>query len=317
VYSYTGSEAGSQYVQGTVLQPWLGYWFRALQPVRLTLRATGRAAQPLVNKTITRAQQEAVQRRSIESRGISDWRLQIAARQGDLLDTDNTIGVAPEAKDGFDHLYDNEKPPLPTSQAPSLYLALQGSDREGRATPFADDVRAAGSGAKVWEFSVEAGGSGDVTLFWPNVNRLPRGLQPVLVDLSTGRRISMRSGGASYRFAPGGRAQRRFRVEVKPPVSQPLAIVNVKQTRSKGGGYRFTFTTTQEADVQLEMQTLTGKTVKNFVTRSRASEESGISWDGRAANGASLPVGPYVLSLSARDSEGNRVQARMPVVILR
>ncbi len=58
-----------------------------------------------------------------------------------------------------------------------------------------------------------------MTLFWPNVNRLPRNLQPTLVDVTTGRRVSMRSGASSYRFTPEGRATRLFRIRVAPPAS--------------------------------------------------------------------------------------------------
>ncbi len=127
VFSYTGSTGGSQYVQGNLIKPWFGYWFRAFQPVTLKLnRPAGRAALP-ADKTVTLKDVQTHRFRAIESKGTGDWRLQIAGRQGDLLDTDNTIGVTPDAKNGFDFRYDNEKPPI-VNEAPSLYLALQGTN---------------------------------------------------------------------------------------------------------------------------------------------------------------------------------------------
>lgn len=312
VFQYTGSNAGSQYIQTTVMKPWLGYWFYAFRPVTLTLAFPGRAAALPSGRTITRAEMQKVTMRSITSRSVTDWRLQIAARQGDLLDTDNSVGVAPNAKDGFDYQYDTPKPPM-ISDAESLYVAIEGNNEHGRSVAMADNIQAPKGGARSWTFTVQSSGTGEVTLFWPNINRLPRGMQPILIDVASGRRVSMRSGASSFRFKPGsgGRAVHRFRVEVKPPLSAPLQISNLKSARSRGGGYRFTFTTTQEAEVIAEVQTLTGTTLRRLGTRSRAMEESAVIWDGLDQNGGYLPTGAYVLSLSARDGDGNTVRNRV------
>lgn len=315
VFSYTGSVAGSQYVQGNALQRYFGYWFRAFQPVTLRLRAPTRAAV-LEHKTITRADMEKTRRRAIGSKGIDDWRLQVAVQQGELQDTDNTIGVAPAAKNGFDFGHDTEKPPLIT-QAPSVYLALNGTDETGRAAPFADDIRSAEPGTKTWDFTVQSGGDGEVSVFWPNIHRLPRGLQPTLVDVATNRRVAMRSS-AAYRFTPNKTETRRFRIEVKPLASRPLALINVQSKQNRAaGGFRFAFTATQDADVQADIQTLGGTRVRRLLTRARAAEETGMHWDGRREDGGALAVGPYVLNLRAKDGDGNVVQKRVPLLILR
>jgi len=346
-FSYTGSNANSQYVQSGVLRPWFGYWFRNTNPTgaaikmtltnpasgagaaaasraaTITMGANGRAQVKTI-RTITRAEMDTTRFRSITSKGVSDWRLQIAVRQGDLLDTDNSVGVASQAKDGFDTLYDTEKPPM-VSNTNSVYLAIDGTNEGGRSAPFSDDIRAASSGAqKNWDFTVQATSKEEATLFWPNINRLPRGLEPMLVDSATGRRTPMRSA-SSYRFMPqGGRAVQRFRIEVAPPSSQPFALLNLKQTKTPGtraegggGGYRFSFTTTREAEVNAEIQTLNGKTVRRLSTRARASEETSLLWDGRDAQGGALPAGPYVFSLAAKDSRGNLVRDRRTMINLR
>ncbi len=345
-FSYTGSNANSQYVQSGILRAWFGYWFRNTNPsgasltMTLTNPASGagasRAAAPPMTigadgraqvktiRTITRAEMDTTRFRSITSKGVNDWRLQIAARQGDLLDTDNSVGVASGAKDGFDTLYDTEKPPM-VGNADSIYLAIDGTNEGGRAAPFSDDIRAASSGTqKNWDFTVQATGKDEVTLFWPNINRLPRGLEPMLVDTATGRRTPMRSA-SSYQFQPlGGRAVQRFRIEVAAPSSQPFALLNLKSTKVSGraadgtsGGYRFSFTATREAEVSAEIQTLGGKTVRRLSTRARASEETSLLWDGRDAQGGALPAGPYVFSLAAKDSRGNQVRDRRTMINLR
>jgi len=327
VFYYTGSTGGSQYIQDTRLRPWLGYWFRSFQPVTLrltapTTRSVSAGAAGAGNKTISREQLEAAgQRRSLVSTGAGNWRLQIAARQsgpqGDLLDTDNSIGVAPEAKDGFDFRFDNEKPPQMT-QAPSVYLALQGQNETGRAAAFTDDIRSAGGGVKTWEFTVAPGGTGDVTVFWPNIARVPRDVVPTLVDAATGKRIPMRSA-SSYRFTPASnRSVHRFLIEVRPPLSAPLRFVNVRTVVTGKGvsrATRFAFQVTQEAEVVAEVQTLGGKMVRRLQTRARANEESGVTWDGRRTDGSALPAGPYLLRLTARDANGNVVSDQRPVLV--
>ncbi|MGC4046882.1 MAG: carboxypeptidase regulatory-like domain-containing protein [Armatimonas sp.] len=322
-FGYTGSENGGQYIQTTTIKPWLGYWFRNVttRPLKLVFTyPTGRAVtRNLPAKTLTRADAEAITPRQITSRDVTDWRLQLAARQGNLLDTDNSVGVARDARDGYDNNYDNQKPPM-LSQVPAVSLSIDGTDENSRAAAFADQIRAPG-GKKSWDVSVQAPRDGEVTLYWPNINRLPRGIQPVLVDVATGKRTSLRSA-ATYRFNATQGATRKFRVEVGPARTAPLAIigtrvVNVGGTRGANSGYRFAFTATQEADVQVEIQTLTGRTLRKLETRATAGGESGVFWDGRTAQGSALPAGPYVVTISARDSEGVVVRANLPLTKVR
>lgn len=313
VYSYTGSNAGGAYVQGSLLKPWFGYWFRAFVPVQMTVRYPGAASRAAkVNgkfRSVSIEEHEKPVYRSIDSKGLNDWRLQIAAQQGDLRDTDNSIGVSSNASDSFDNRYDNEKPPM-VSEVPAVYLAVQGTTAGGRASNFADNIMAANGKTRTWNFTVESSaGNGEVTVYWPNISRLPRGVEPVLVDEATGKRVAMR-GTSSFRFTPQGRAQRKFRVEVAPPTSLPLDIMNLKSAPTRGIGgtsYRFSFMTTRSVDVNAEVKTLTGRTVRRFRTRANGGANSSISWDGRDERGSMIPPGPYVLSITAQDDKGGVV----------
>jgi hypothetical protein len=326
-YEYI-SQTGS-YVQRTALQPYIGYWFKTAVPVQITYTypGGGRAANVPVKvdgkyRTVTRAEMDTRATRSITSRSLTDWRLQIGARQGDLQDADNSIGVSPEAKEGFDFTLDNEKPPMVT-EAPGVYVAIQGSGPGGRATALTDSIVGANGGKKSWTFTVEttAASNGDVTLYWPNVSRLPRGIEPILTDLATGRRVAMRSGAGAYKYALNGRAKHEFKVEVAPPSSLPLDIVNVRSvvTRSigaqgAGNSVRFGFTVTREADVDADVKTLTGRSVRHLSTRSLSGAESGLTWDFRDGMGARVPAGTYVLSITARDPETGATARRQIMV---
>lgn len=323
-YSYTGSNAGSTYVQTTVVKQWFGYWVRTFVPVQVTFRYPGGGTRAVkaskVNGgrfvTVTREQREAVVPRQIKSKSQMDWRLQIAAAQGDLRDTDNTIGVAPDAHEAFDNKYDNQKPPM-VEEAATLYVGIGGTDAQSRATVLSDNVKAPTSGTKTWDVTVETTGTGDVTLTWPNINRLPRGVEPVLVDVATGKRVAMRNGSSSFRFAPTGRAQRKFRVEVAPAASIPLDIVNLHSAGStRGGAYQFRFTPTRAVEVDTRIQTMTGRTVRRVRSRAEAGTESAIAWDGRDELGGFVPTGPYMLEVTVRDERGQTVSRKAVVQVL-
>lgn len=328
VYYYTGSNSGSQYIQDNRLRPWLGYWFRTFRSVTLRLTAPAATTRSVGNakRTVTYEEQHQSRARAITSRGPNDWRLQVGARQGELLDTDNSIGVSPGAGDGFDFRFDNEKPPR-IENAPSVSLAFQGNNETGRAAGFTDDIRAADGAPKTYTFTVAAApGKGDVTVFWPNIARVPRSVEPTLIDTLSGRRVPMRSA-SSYRFTPstsGEAAQgaRRFVIEVKAPPTRPLDILNARVVSTSGGrvagggSQRIVFRTTQQADVQVEVSSITGTRLRSLRTRAVAGQESSVSWDGKSEAGTALPAGPYIISLTARDDQNRVVVKRLPTVRL-
>ncbi len=312
LFGYTGSNNGSQYYQGTVMKPWFGYWFRNLttQPMKLILQyPTSRAVSSGKN----------LQTRSLESKGVMDYRLQLAARQGRYTDTDNSIGVSPAAKDGFDNRFDTQKPPKMT-QVPGIYLAIEGENETGRSASFADMIRAATPGAKSWDFTVETAQPGEVTLFWPNMSRLPKGLDPYLVDVATGKRTAIRSASA-YRYQATTTLAHRFRVEVIPSRTRPLALTNVRIAGAGrgqfGASYRISFNTTQVADVAVEVQAFGGRSVRRLQTRASGIGETGVTWDGRDSQGAVLPAGSYILVLTAKDEAGSTVRQSVPLVSIR
>lgn len=322
LFGYTGSTNGAQYFQTTVMKPWFGYWFRNLsnQPLKLILHYPTSRAVRVGSKSLSRAQLEAAPSLVADSKSVVDYRIQIVAKQGKLLDSYNTVGVAPDAKDGFDNRYDTQKPPM-LSEAPAVYVAVEGENESGRATAFADMIRAATPGMKSWTFTVESTNEGDVALLWPNSNRLPRGIDPVLIDTETGKRTAIRSASA-YRFAARSHVPHRFRIEVAPAKSRPLALTSVRVapngTRAGGAvSYRISFVSTQEANVQVEIQSFAGRTIRQLETRAAGVGETAVVWDGRNTQGALLPTGPYVMVLTAKDDTGATTRQMVPFVSVR
>ncbi len=321
LFGYSGSNNGSQYFQVNVMKPWFGYWFRNLtnQPLKLILRYPASRAVKVSSKPQTRAQAEAGASRVIETKSALDYRIQLAVRQGNNTDTDNTVGVSPEAKDGFDTRFDTQKPPM-LAQVPGIYLAIEGENESGRSAGFADVIRSATPGMKSWNFTVESSQTGEATLFWPNSNRLDKGIDPYLVDTETGKRVAIRSASA-YRYQAVSKVPHRFRIEVMPAKTRPLAITNVKVAGGSrgqfGASYRLSFNATQAADVEVEVQSFGGRTVRRLQTRASGVGETGVVWDGRDGQGATLPAGAYILVLTARDETGATVRQAVPFVSVR
>ena len=87
-------------------------------------------------------------------------------------------------------------------------------------------------------------------------------------------------------------------MEVAPPVSLPLDIMNLKTnhtgtTRAQGSSsFRFSFAVTREATVQAQILSLSGRVIRSVSTRAAAGAESSLLWDGRNGLGAAAPLGP-------------------------
>ena len=100
----------------------------------------------------------------------------------------------------------------------------------------------------------------------------------------------------------------------------PLALTRVRVQAagaSRGSGYRISFVATRAADVEAEIRTLNGRSIRQFQTRAVGAAESTWIWDGRDASGAPLPAGSYVLTLTARDDQGRTARQKMPIATVR
>ena len=103
--------------------------------------------------------------------------------------------------------------------------------------------------------------------------------------------------------------------------TRPLALTNVKVAGGSrgqfGASYRLSFNATQAADVEVEVQSFGGRTVRRLQTRASGVGETGVVWDGRDGQGATLPAGAYILVLTARDETGATVRQAVPFVSVR
>ena len=290
-----------QYVLATELQPWMGYWVRANRAVTLLIDPAGRSRSALT--------------RSADPIQTDGWLVQIVANAGSVADASNYFGVASRAADGFDALFDVERPPVFDGQ-PMVQVAFEHPEWGEYAGRYAVDVRSRAVG-QVWRFTVTTNlANTDVTLRFPNVARVPRGLNLYLVDEATGQRRALRTL-AAYTFRSGeGVSSRAFRIEVSSEQRTSLRISNVRVV-SRGTSRSISFTLNGEAVVSVVVLR-NGQPVRELLAQStRAAGINTVTWDGRDRNGVSLPAGAYTVEIRATSSDGQMARSVVPIVLTR
>ncbi|HVZ38416.1 MAG TPA: FlgD immunoglobulin-like domain containing protein, partial [Candidatus Kapabacteria bacterium] len=60
---------------------------------------------------------------------------------------------------------------------------------------------------------------------------------------------------------------------------------------------RISFAVSESQNVTVEISDVYGKTVRTFVVEAKSGDANGIEWDGRDANGVTVPNGAYVYKL--------------------
>ena len=216
-YTWVNAPAGQ-------LKPWEGYWVKAKVNCWLLV-------PPVPSGVIGLGERRSEDGMALEERGratAKEWRLRLSVSAGtESEDRYNFIGVSESARDGADSR-DVEEPPAPGAGVVSLYL-VEGGRR------LAQDVRSASSGGpQVWDVEVLLPGARQqVTLSWPDLSALPRGMEAYLEDEATGRRVAMRTCTA-YSFNSGEGGVRRFRITVQPRSGSSLAITELSVMRTRG-----------------------------------------------------------------------------------
>jgi hypothetical protein len=167
------------------------------------------------------------------------------------------------------------------------------------------------------EVRVPAGESDTATLWWQDVYRAPRQVNPVLIDLQTGERRFLRHTSAhTFAISRQGGVY-RFRVELLPP-GDLLRITGVRVSGGRSQG-SYTVSFNVNAGAQVEVKVLSaGKLVRRLmqtVTRSAGVQQ--VSWDGRDANGVALPAGAYLIEIKATGTDGQVARTAVPIVLTR
>lgn len=280
--SYTLVQAG-----GT-LKPGRGYWVRAMEPCEIIINPPGTVAAP--------ASREADLTRNA---------LQVVARVGSRLDTDNYLPLAGATSRSI-----VEKPP---------YMGQYAGIQQIPATEVGGSVPTrAGQTVLAFE-AVTNVANADITVSFPTIASLGRRYEATLLDLSTKttRALSNVSG---YTYNSGeSAAPRRFAVVITPVAANSrLVITDVRTTGRSAGTMAFSFSLSGSASVRAQIVGTTGSTVRNLAQgRAAVTGANTLVWDGRDNRGISVPSGTYLLKLTATDGEGRSATAVLPVTVVR
>ncbi len=219
-----------------------------------------------------------------------NWTLRLVARSAGAADTDNFVGVSPQAA-----ALSGIAGPPPVAGGVELSFPVGG-------VAAASSFVAPGQSAS-WDLQVAAAQAGaEVALSWPDLSSLPHSVRPVLTDLATGRSLYLRTV-PTYRFRAGSEP-RQFRLTLAGEGSVMLTSVT-----AEGGTGRaaLTYVLSAPAQVTVEVLSISGRLVRTVTAGSVAP--AGLStavWDGRNASGSAAPAGVYLVRVTAESDSGQR-----------
>ncbi len=312
--SYRDGEYVYSVAPNGTLEPFQGYWVRALENCTLIVSPPAVEATP----SRSRAQNSGLP-------AMKGWRARISASVAGDRDGQNYFGQLEGAAAKEDR-FDIPKPPAGAGHA---YVRFIGETEAGRAASLAYDMRAPGQNRQEWTVAVSTDrDSADVTLSWDGISSAPRRSRLILKDTETGQVIPMNSR-SSFTFKSGEAGTTRlFKIVLEPQLSAgPLQILNLTTVNTGKGSGRATgagamnvrFTVNQDADVQATVRTLSGKPIATLTGTGRATgmKETILRWDGRSQGGGAVPFGPYVLEVTARTASGETTTVKRAIQFLR
>ncbi len=222
------------------------------------------------------------------------------------------IGLDRSAGNGFDVRFDA---PLPPPFGAAFQLQIPHDDWGPKKGDYYSDVRPDGQ-KQEWTLRATGLTAGKkYTLTWPSLSTLRREMRVTLADKSTGRKVNMRSA-TTFEFTADS-ANKDLTVSVDPRPQGGLQVLGMAITRTRGG-VGASFSLSQDAGVSIEVITATGKRVKQLMATAPLTVGlHTVSWDGRDAQGTSLPPGQYIVSVSAVAEDGTVARAALPVVLTR
>jgi hypothetical protein len=238
------------------------------------------------------------------------WRLQIAARSGSEQDVHNYVGFAADPAKA--RLGQMTEPPMAPSS--SLRVAVKG-EVDGMAssvTSRSTDMN--------WTLQVTSLEAGNVTLSWPNLGQVPRGMRLRLADPATGQNVNLRSTSSfTVNFTEPG--TRELTVTADQTGSNRPVIGNVivsGDSRSAGSSIAVTYSISADAVVSVRVLSGAGKEVYTLSRgRSVSAGENQAVWSLRDNANRAVAPGAYRMEITAETPSGERVRRIVPINVVR
>jgi hypothetical protein len=301
-YTYSGDDS-------TYLNPWRGYWIRCLQPITLFFNANSQVG-PFASPT-SRAR---VHKDYLALRG--GWQASVTANADSFTPQVVQIGQDPTASDSY-NTKDVATPPLLRSQQ-QLSLGINQPDWGRNAGLYLRDIRSATTSDVTWNVvSGCTSANTNVTLHW-NLRGVPADVQLTLVDALTGSRRHLRTTSA-YTYNTGAMPQpRTFQIIATHGSGSLVGVPYLQAAGTRGGGVSINYTLTGAANVDIVVESLTGRRVR-LVESSRAAGmgQNQAVWDGRDDTGRPVPAGTYRCRVLVSTPDGQLATAERIVILNR
>ena len=300
-------ETGAYSSTNSLSADWRGYWLRVYAPQGVTLLIPG--PDTPTRAVLTRALVPTSDRRP-------DWAVRLRATLGNRA-SEVAVGAATGATRSFDPRWDIEAPP---EVVPGLALALE-TDAATAGGRLASDFRSAQDANRgTWPLTLTAAQSGTVSLTWDGLPSVPKTTRLTLVDTASGQRIPL-SSRSGWNVSMQAGQTRKFQLVAEVERSQILSIHNVTTRtagRAAGGSIHVEYNLTADAEVLMEVTTLSGRSVRRLSAgRGRATERQSVLWNGLTDSGQALPAGGYLITLTARTSDGQSARTLRPIQLIR
>jgi hypothetical protein len=258
-----------------------------------------------------------------------------------------TLGVASGVRaTGFDPRIDRELPPM---IIPAVQVAFDQPDWDGGRSlggRYVADFRSPGNSlsSTTWNLHVSTPSAGPASLAWNNTATIPRLTRLVLVDVASGQRTPLASQ-SSYTWTATAGATRFFQIVAGPDMTVPLSIRNLTVVRAPAGsraagasgGYTLSCTIVGDSDptIQATISSFSGRLLKHLDAATPAADDTAsssstsrsvspalggqyvIHWDGTGDNGAPLPIGSYMITITLVGSNGGVDREIRPILLVR
>ncbi len=309
LFGYHSTASGGYYDFPTdpftaIMEPFEGYWVHVWEDTTLLIYS------PQVGVSRTDKHEEQAQTPD------SGWQVQIVATAGADCDPANYVGVHGKASDNYDPGLDIGKPP-PVVNTVRAYIPHYQWQRHSGA--YARDLRAAQADKHSWDVEVSCPLSDtEVTVQWPRLNAsVPQEWQFILEDLDSGQQVFMRtSNGYTFTTGSSGEIRHLRLVAYKDKGDSVLTVSGVSAQAAPGGGAVITYALSQPGTVTGQIRNISGILIRQFAEqRTSGGQVEMLLWDGRNSHGSRVPAGTYLARITARNSNGQTVQAIRPFTI--
>ncbi len=279
----------------TQLQPWEGYMLKVTEPAVLTINPqTGReVSQAILTKLASFA---------------PDWQVQVTASTEFARDSDNFVGVYPDAAAEWDRYERFEPPPI----GEFVMVSFPHRDWERFADVYTTDFRPPHAAGHFWDFEVTSSGPNrEVALNFTASGAVPANSELQLVDVDLGINVDLNVGQEYVFRTRPSRKPRRFKLVVGQPgfvveKTEEFAPIPTSFQLEQNFPNPFNPSTTikfglpEPASVSLEVFNVLGQQV--VLLLEQVEKEAGfhvVYWGGRDRFGQTVASGLYFYRLRA------------------